>query len=40
MLPVGDHYQELLRLTKREGEIHTESLLPVRFVPMTGQAQK
>ncbi len=40
VLPVGDHYQELLRLTKREGEIHTESLLPVRFVPMTGQAQK
>jgi protein-L-isoaspartate(D-aspartate) O-methyltransferase len=40
VLPVGDHYQELLRLTKREDEIHTESLLPVRFVPMTGQAQK
>ena len=40
VLPVGDHYQELLRLTRRDGEIHTESLLPVRFVPMTGQAQQ
>jgi protein-L-isoaspartate(D-aspartate) O-methyltransferase len=40
VLPVGDHYQQLLRLTRRDGEIHTESLLPVRFVPMTGQAQQ
>ena len=40
VLPVGDYYQELLRVTKREGEVHTESLLPVRFVPMTGQAQE
>lgn len=40
VLPVGDHYQQLLLLTRRDGEIHTESLLPVRFVPMTGQAQQ
>ena len=40
VLPVGDRYQELLRLTKRDGQIHTESLLPVRFVPMTGEAQR
>lgn len=40
VLPVGDNHQQLLRLTRRDGEIHTESLLPVRFVPMTGQAQQ
>ncbi len=40
VLPVGDYYQELLRLTKRDGKILSESLLPVRFVPMTGQAQE
>ena len=40
VLPVGDYYQELLRLTKRKGKIRRESLLPVRFVPMTGQAQE
>ena len=40
VLPVGDYYQELLRLTRRDGEVLNESLLPVRFVPMTGQAQE
>ena len=40
VLPVGEYYQELLRLTKRDGRVQTESLLPVRFVPMTGQAQQ
>ena len=40
VLPVGDRYQELIRLTKRDGKVWTESLLPVRFVPMTGQAQQ
>ena len=40
VLPVGDEHQELLRLTRRGGQIHTESLLSVRFVPMTGRAQQ
>ena len=40
VLPVGDYYQELLRLTRRDGKILSKSLLPVRFVPMTGQAQE
>lgn len=40
VLPVGDQYQELLRLSKRDGKVHAESLLPVRFVPMTGEAQR
>lgn len=41
--PVGEpgETQMLKRLTKSEsGEINTESKLPVRFVPMTGKAQK
>lgn len=40
VLPVGDRYQELLLLTRRGNEVGTVSLLPVRFVPMTGQAQQ
>ena len=40
VLPLGDEYQDLILVTKREGEIHKQFLLPVRFVPMTGEAQK
>ncbi|HUT55998.1 MAG TPA: protein-L-isoaspartate(D-aspartate) O-methyltransferase [bacterium] len=40
VIPVGDHYQELLRITKTRDGIKKEKLLPVRFVPMTGEAQK
>lgn len=40
VVPVGDQNQQLLRLTKREGDVHSESLLPVRFVPMTGEAEQ
>ena len=40
VLPVGDEYQELMRVIKEEGEMRRESLLPVRFVPMTGKAQE
>ena len=36
VLPVGDDYQELVRLIKREEGNMVESLLPVRFVPLTG----
>ena len=39
VMPVGDAYQELIRIT-RLGDTHTtERLLPVRFVPMTGRAE-
>src|SRR5215471_4089544 len=38
--PVGVDFQELVRLTKSDEGIKREPLLPVRFVPMTGQAQK
>ena len=41
VLPVGEGgYQELLRLTRKGRETETDTLLPVRFVPMTGKAQK
>ena len=41
VIPVGRAYQDLLVLTKRrDGGFDRESVLPVRFVPMTGQAQE
>ena len=40
VLPVGRGEQELLRLTRKGGETEIDTLLPVRFVPMTGKAQK
>jgi len=38
--PVGGRDQELVLLTKRSGKIERRNLLPVRFVPMTGKAQR
>jgi protein-L-isoaspartate(D-aspartate) O-methyltransferase len=38
--PVGSWYQELIRITKKGNNIRKERLIPVRFVPMTGKAQK
>lgn len=40
VIPVGQVYQELIRITKTEKEIRRENILPVRFVPMTGEAQE
>ena len=40
VLPVGDRYQELIRVTREGAETKMERLLPVRFVPMTGEALK
>lgn len=39
IVPVGDANQELIRLTKTADGVREERLLPVRFVPMTGEAQ-
>lgn len=36
VIPVGDFYQELKLLTKKKGKIIEKSIIPVRFVPMTG----
>jgi protein-L-isoaspartate(D-aspartate) O-methyltransferase len=39
IVPVGEADQDLIRLTKTADGVREERLLPVRFVPMTGQAQ-
>lgn len=41
VIPVGRFYQELLVVHKRaDGSIERRSVLPVAFVPMTGEAQQ
>lgn len=37
ILPVGKYVQELVVISKNEGGHTMDSVLPVRFVPMTGQ---
>ncbi len=40
VVPVGTLWQELLLVTKTNGKVTTEEIVPVRFVPMTGEAAK
>jgi len=40
IIPVGVDYQELVLFEKKDGEIIKRSVLPVRFVPMTGDGVK
>ena len=40
VLPVGSFFQELVRIRRTKEGTRQESLLPVRFVPMTGEAEK
>ncbi len=41
IIPVGDYYQELILITKKpDGTLKKQSVLSVRFVPMTGEAEK
>ena len=40
VIPVGDSYQELRVLERRGDELIDKKLIPVRFVPMTGEAQE
>jgi protein-L-isoaspartate(D-aspartate) O-methyltransferase len=41
VIPLGDAYQDLIVMTKRaDGGFDRASVLPVRFVPMTGEAQR
>ncbi|UCF79888.1 MAG: protein-L-isoaspartate(D-aspartate) O-methyltransferase [Candidatus Eiseniibacteriota bacterium] len=39
-IPVGDVYQELILVTKTDSGIVKKDVLPVRFVPMTGEAEE
>lgn len=40
IIPVGDIWQELLVITRTEKGFDKQSIIPVRFVPMTGEAEK
>ena len=40
VVPVGEDEQELLVLTRTKTGFEERRVLPVRFVPMTGEAQK
>jgi len=40
VLPVGTYSQELKKIVKRSGKIETTDVLPVIFVPMTGEGVK
>jgi len=40
VIPVGDIFQELIVVVKTEMGIKKMNVIPVRFVPMTGEAEK
>jgi protein-L-isoaspartate(D-aspartate) O-methyltransferase len=40
VLPVGTHTQELKKIVKRSGKMETIDIIPVLFVPMTGEGVK
>ncbi|UCC45839.1 MAG: protein-L-isoaspartate(D-aspartate) O-methyltransferase [Candidatus Zixiibacteriota bacterium] len=40
VIPVGDMWQELILLTRDGDKINRQSVAPVRFVPMTGEAER
>ena len=39
VIPVGRHSQDLMLLIKEAGGVREEDVIPVRFVPMTGEAE-
>jgi protein-L-isoaspartate(D-aspartate) O-methyltransferase len=40
VIPVGDFYQELILITKTQKGVEQKNVIPVRFVPMTGEAER
>jgi protein-L-isoaspartate(D-aspartate) O-methyltransferase len=40
VIPVGEYNQELYLMTKTKEGVVKQSIIPVRFVPMTGEVQK
>ena len=40
VLPVGTYFQELVVITKKEGKVNKEVIIPVRFVPMVHEKDK
>jgi len=39
ILPLGDYSQDLVLIRKNEDGVTQRKLLPVRFVPMTGEIE-
>ena len=40
VIPVGTYHQDLKLIRKVDGKTTTQNVIPVRFVPMTGEAEK
>jgi protein-L-isoaspartate(D-aspartate) O-methyltransferase len=40
VIPVGDFYQELKVITRTGDKFEERSVIPVRFVPMTGEIER
>ena len=40
VLPVGDFAQDILIISRTENGVITDTTIAVRFVPMTGEAEK
>jgi protein-L-isoaspartate(D-aspartate) O-methyltransferase len=40
VIPVGKYYQSLIQVTRTKDGFREKSVIPVRFVPMTGKAQE
>jgi protein-L-isoaspartate(D-aspartate) O-methyltransferase len=40
VIPVGDYYQDLKLIKKVKSQLIESNIAPVRFVPMTGEAEK
>ncbi len=40
VVPVGKEQQELLLVTREDGGFSTQRMIPVRFVPMTGEVER
>jgi protein-L-isoaspartate(D-aspartate) O-methyltransferase len=40
VVPVGSHTQELRKIVKKSGRMETIDVIPVLFVPMTGEGVK
>ena len=40
VIPIGEYYQELKKITRVKGQIKSQNVIPVVFVPMTGKHVK
>jgi protein-L-isoaspartate(D-aspartate) O-methyltransferase len=40
VIPLGDFYQQLMVIKKTADGVEERSVIPVRFVPMTGEAER